>query len=564
MVVRVVPDVAGIDKTFDYLVPDALQDEVRVGTMVRVALHGRRVGAWVVAVDVTPPDGVVLKPIAKVTGWGPAPEVIELARWAAWRWAGPLVHPLGTASPPAAVRALPPPRPRRTPPPRRASVTTVRLPPGADPLPLVREAAAKGDALIVGPSVDGIRSIGRRLRAEGLPVALAPRDWARCAAGGVTVLGARAAAWAPVPDLSEVVVLDEHDERLKEERSPTWHARDVLIERARRAGVVCTLVSPCPSLEAIAAADHIVEPSRAEERAGWPLLDIVDRRAEDVRSGLYSHRLVELLRDRHRGRVVCVLNRTGRSRLLACAACGEVARCQRCDAAVEQPERTHLHCSRCGTERPVLCLSCGATHMRNLRVGVSRAREELEALAGEPVGEITAKAGRDMEARVVIGTEAVLHQIEGPVGVVAFLDVDQELLAPRYRAAEQAMALLTLGARLLGPRAEGGRLLVQTRDPQHPVLDAVLHADPARFTTAERANRAALGFPPFTALAAVSGAAAQAFIDGLGQRPGVEVLGPADGRWLLRASDHPALCDALAAAPRPAGRVRIEVDPLRV
>ncbi|MEY2438587.1 MAG: hypothetical protein QOF97_3423, partial [Acidimicrobiaceae bacterium] len=95
MVVRVVPDVAGIDKTFDYLVPDALQDEVRVGTMVRVALHGRRVGAWVVAVDVTPPDGVVLKPIAKVTGWGPAREVIELARWAAWRWAGPLVHLLG-------------------------------------------------------------------------------------------------------------------------------------------------------------------------------------------------------------------------------------------------------------------------------------------------------------------------------------------------------------------------------------------------------------------------------------------------------------------------------------
>jgi primosomal protein N' (replication factor Y) len=322
-------------------------------------------------------------------------------------------------------------------------------------------------------------------------------------------------------------------------------------------------VSPCPSLEALAAADHLVEPSRVDERAGWPLLDIVDRRAEDVRSGLYSHRFVELLRDRERGRVVCVLNRTGRSRLLACAACGEVARCQRCDAAVQQPERGLLSCARCGRERPALCLACGATHLRNLRVGVSRAREELEALAGEPVGELTATTGSALDARVVIGTEAVLHQAGGSAGVVAFLDIDQELLAPRYRAAEQALGLLALGARLLGPRARGGRLLVQTRDPKHPVLAAALHADPASFSEGEGANRAALEFPPFAALAAVSGAAAAAFVEGL-DRSSLEVLGPADDRWLLRAPEHTTLCNAVTAAPRPPGRLRIEVDPLRI
>jgi primosomal protein N' (replication factor Y) (superfamily II helicase) len=67
----------------------------------------------------------------------------------------------------------------------------------------------------------------------------------------VTVVGARAAAWAPAPDLAAVVVLDEHDEVWQEERVPTWHARDVAIERARRAGVPCVLVSPTPSLEAL-------------------------------------------------------------------------------------------------------------------------------------------------------------------------------------------------------------------------------------------------------------------------------------------------------------------------
>ncbi|MDP9074977.1 MAG: hypothetical protein M3N98_12555, partial [Actinomycetota bacterium] len=102
-VVRVVPAVAGIRKEFDYLVPDALADQVRVGTMVRISLHGRRVGGWVVADRVEPAPGIALLPVAKVTGWGPASELIELAGWAAWRWAGRPSALLRTASPDYAV-----------------------------------------------------------------------------------------------------------------------------------------------------------------------------------------------------------------------------------------------------------------------------------------------------------------------------------------------------------------------------------------------------------------------------------------------------------------------------
>jgi primosomal protein N' (replication factor Y) len=214
-----------------------------------------------------------------------------------------------------------------------------------------------------------------------------------------------------------------------------------------------------------------------------------------------------------------------------------------------------------------VCEACGATTMKSLRVGVSRAREELEALVGEPVAEVTATApaGRDAAtARVVVGTEAVLHQLGGGVGTVAFLDFDQELLAPRYRAAEQALALLVRGARLLGPRAGGGRLVLQTRLPRHPVVLAALQADPARVSADERPRREQLALPPATAVAAVSGPVAQEFIEAFGAPLGVDVLGPADGRWLLRAADHRTLCDALAATRRPPGRVRVEVDPLRI
>jgi primosomal protein N' (replication factor Y) len=106
--------------------------------------------------------------------------------------------------------------------------------------------------------------------------------------------------------------------------------------------------------------------------------------------------------------------------------------------------------------------------------------------------------------------------------------------------------------------------VIQTHLPRHEVVRAALHADAARVAAAERQRRELLGFPPVTALAEVSGAAAEAFVTSLGHPLGIEVLGPAGGHWLLRAPDHRTLCEALAATPRPSGRLRIAVDPPRV
>jgi primosomal protein N' (replication factor Y) len=157
----------------------------------------------------------------------------------------------------------------------------------------------------------------------------------------------------------------------------------------------------------------------------------------------------------------------------------------------------------------------------------------------------------------------VLHRA-GRADIVAFLEFDQELLAPRYRAGEQALALLGRAARVVGGRDGGGRLLLQTRMPRHPVIESVLHADPSRLASVELAARTALRFPPAAALAAVSGEAAAAYVEQLRGRIDVDVMGPADGAWLVRAADHQALCDALASVTRPPGRLRVEVDPLRV
>jgi len=574
-VARVLPDIPAVTRTFDYSVPSQLQDRVVPGAMVRVTFHGRRVGGWVVGLTDRPATDKPLQPVLKVSGLGPPPDLLELTAWAAWRWAGRRSALLRTASPPAMVTALPPRPPAMVAPATSVpsplvgdafsrALSVARVPPAEDVFPFLVEAAARTDALVLAPSLTAAGFLAARLRRLGHPVAVVPRDWARAAAGGCVAIGARAAAWAPRPQLGAVVVLDEHDEGYQEERAPTWSARDVAVERARRAVAPCVLTSPCPSLETLAAADLLVPP-RADERGGWPVVEVVDRRDEPPGSGLYSERLVAVLRqavpDR---RVVCVLNRKGRSRLLACGACRELARCERCDGAVSL-DADELECGRCGAARPPVCLVCSGTRFRTLRVGVSRVREELELLAGLPVAEITADTDpRDPppDAPVVVGTEAVLHRLAG-AGVVAFLDFDQELLASRYRAAEAALALLARAARVVGGRAGGGRLLLQTRLPSSEVVDAAVHADPGRLAVVESARRAALRLPPEVAMALVSGEAAAEYSSALAGSDDLEVLGPSAGRWLVRAAGHDRLCDSLAATPRPAGRLRVEVDPLR-
>jgi primosomal protein N' (replication factor Y) len=564
----VLPDVAAIDKVFDYLVPPPMDADVRVGTMVRIELQGRRVGGWVVEDNRAPPAGVALKPLAKVTGWGPPPELIELARWAAWRWAGRTAALLGAASPQGAVRGLPAVLAEISTEARadHGGSTLLRLPPAHDLSRVVLDVVGEhGPAIVLAPTHAQATEVAAALRREGVAVALLPRQWALARAGGPTVVvGARGAAWAPTTDARAIVVLDGHDEAYQEERAPTWNATDVAIERARRADIPCIVTSPCPTLELLAW-QQPTSLSRQREREGWPIADVLDRRKDDPRTGLYSERLVDLLR--RADRPVCVLNRKGRTRLYACAACGELARCATCGASVREVD-DQLVCQHCGATRPRICIACGSTRLKSLRVGVTRAREELEAILRRPVAEVTGDTDGNVPATgAVIGTEAALHRITG-ADAIAFLDLDQELLAPRYRAAEQAMALLARAARILGDRRSGHRLILQTRLPDHDVVDAVLHGDPARVTDAEAPKRAALLLPPTTALAALSGAAAGDLAARLLERADVAVLGPSDDRWLVRAPDHAVLADALAAAGRPearrGGRLRIEVDPRRI
>jgi primosomal protein N' (replication factor Y) len=222
----------------------------------------------------------------------------------------------------------------------------------------------------------------------------------------------------------------------------------------------------------------------------------------------------------------------------------------------------------------MLCDECGATRLRVLRAGVTRVAEELAALFPRlQVLDVDADTGEIGDADIVIGTEAVLHRPEirrRRPALVAFLDFDQELLAPRFRAVAQAHWLVTRGAQLLVGRArDETRLVVQTRQPDHEVVRALVTGRPALVAEAELERRQALGFPPFGALAELTGddAAVNAAADALRGIDGIQVLGPTDGDALVVAPNAAALADALVighAAGRANGRMRTAVDPPRV
>ncbi|MFM7615864.1 MAG: hypothetical protein ACKO72_00145 [Actinomycetes bacterium] len=589
--VRVRPDLPAVDRAFDYLVPAAAEARVTIGTIVRVPLHGRRVRGWVVAADVEPEtDRARLLEILKVVGAGPPPGLMELARWAAHRWAGSDVALYGAASPSNAV-AEPTPVADAPPGPGH-SLRVVAWPPATDRRELVDAAVApNGSTIVVVPDAARLGSLVRHLERSGRRVhvlhssrsdADRTRAWAACRHGGCVVVGGRSVVWAPVPDLRSIVVLDEADEALQEERAPTWHARDVAIERARRVGVPCTLVAAIPTAIAASAVLEVERPPRDVELAGWPRLEVVDLREEPPGQVLLSEGLARALhRTLDRGeRALCILNRKGRARLISCGACHDLARCEACGAAVAEaagPDATRsLVCPVCSTERPWVCARCHSAKLRSVRVGVNRVRDDLAALLPRAtVLDVDAATEGPLDADVLVGTEAVLHRAptDRPIGLVAFLEADQELLAPRYRAAEQAGTLVARAARRLGPRAASRVLLVQTRVPDHDVLRAVATAEPQVAWESEAARRRVVGYPPFGALARVRGEAdaVGAIVLGLAVDPSISVLGPVEVggalEALVRAVNPETLADALEPVipgARAHGRLRIEIDPPRV
>ena len=348
------------------------------------------------------------------------------------------------------------------------------------------------------------------------------------------VVGARSAVFAPVANLGVIVIDEEHEPSFKQAETPRYHAREVAVERAKRLGAVCILGSATPSLETRHRAE-VGEFQRLRLTArvhggALPKVEIVDMRGERPPPGagnrgpvLFSHRLRQALAETlERGEQALLFrNRRGFAPTLWCRACGETAKCPRCDISLTFHRGIgRAVCHTCCEEMapPKVCPSCTAPALRYLGLGSERVEDELKLLhpdarvrrmdsdtmlRREDYDEVLDAFGRG-ELDVLVGTQMIAKGLDFPrVTLVGIISADSSLHLPDFRAAERTFQLLVQVAGRAGRGDLAGRILIQTQTPEHPAIVRAARHDYEGFAAEEDRLRQELGYPPYGRLVRV-------------------------------------------------------------
>jgi primosomal protein N' (replication factor Y) len=396
--------------------------------------------------------------------------------------------------------------------------------------------------------------------------------WRRVLNGQVEVIvGARSAVFAPSRKLGLIVIDEEHEHTFKQETTPRYHARDVAVMRARLENIPILLGSATPSLESWHNAQRgqytlLSLPVRVLDRP-LPQVALIDLRHEQrgrVCFSALSPILERSLRDalRDGGQAMLLLNRRGYSTHVHCTACGYVEACRFCDLTLTyHQQRDVMLCHYCGYEQapPERCPQCGGPPVRYQGLGTEKLQAEIEEKFPNHVvrrmdsdtmkrpgshGRVL-RAFRDGQIHILLGTQMIAKGLDFPnVTLVGVVNADVGLHFPDFRAGERTFQLLSQVAGRTGRGPRGGRVLVQTFNPEQPCIALAATHDYLRFADLELAQRRAHNYPPYQRLARVilrgrdqqqtadfSERVAAAFQEAKSQLPAggeVRLLGPAE------------------------------------
>jgi primosomal protein N' (replication factor Y) len=429
------------------------------------------------------------------------------------------------------------------------------------------------------------------------------------------VVGARSALFLPFRDLGLVVVDEEHDTSYKQEDGVLYNARDMAVLRAAIVGCPVVLASATPSLESWANVEagkyRRLDLGSRFGAAELPEMRAIDMRAEKLPGDRWISPTLAAKVDAVVARgeqALLFLNRRGFAPVTLCRACGHQVGCDQCDARmVEHRFQKRLVCHQCGATKPVplACPSCGVEgRMAAVGPGVERLAEEVAArfptarlsvLSSDLFGSARALKEKIAEisgggADIIIGTQIVAKGHNFPLlTLVGVIDADLGLQGSDLRAAEKTFQLMRQVAGRAGRTAERkGEAWLQTHQPEHPVIRAILGGDEEAFWAAEAAERRASGVPPYGRMAGIilsSTNVAEVFDfgaelarrDGPLRRIGAEVWGPAPApiarvrgryrvRLLVKAEKgvplQAALAEWLAGVKLPRDvRLAVDIDP---
>ncbi len=352
--------------------------------------------------------------------------------------------------------------------------------------------------------------------------------WEQIARGQVeVVVGARSAIFAPTPNLGLIVLDEEHESSFKQSEAPRYHARDVAVRRAQTENIPLVLGSATPSLEswqhAVAGDYQLV--SMPHRVAGRPLPDVatIDLKSEEHARGprgAITRPLQAAMRAAlaDGGQVILLLNRRGFSTHIQCPACGNVVQCPECEIALTHHRQQQLAmCHYCDYHipPPVVCPDCKFSGIRYSGLGTQKLEQEVRARFPDEAclrmdTDSMRKAGsheqalesfRQGQVRILVGTQMIAKGLDFPnVTLVGVINADTALHLPDFRAAERTFQLVTQVAGRTGRGEKGGRVLVQTFNPDHLAIQAAVRHNYARFADAELPTRQTHGYPPFAAM----------------------------------------------------------------
>lgn len=352
--------------------------------------------------------------------------------------------------------------------------------------------------------------------------------WQQIAEGRVeVVVGARSAIFAPTPRLGLIVVDEEHENTFKQDITPRYHARDVALARAEMEQVPLVLGTATPALESWQRAQsgryELVEMPRRVFDRPLPLVGTIDLRDEmhsRYSRGAVSRPLHNAIRAalEQDGQVILLLNRRGFATHIQCPACGTAMRCPQCDIALTH-HRTHdiALCHYCDYQvpAPTECPKCHFAGIRYSGLGTQRLEAEVrarfpdvpclrmdtDAMQSRGSHEQALSAFRSGKVRILLGTQMIAKGLDFPnVTLVGVINADTALHLPDFRAAERTFQLVTQVAGRTGRGDKGGRVLVQTFNPEHPAIQAAVRHDYAAFAREELPMRQMLRYPPFTSM----------------------------------------------------------------
>ncbi|MEN3029490.1 primosomal protein N' [Chromobacterium amazonense] len=334
------------------------------------------------------------------------------------------------------------------------------------------------------------------------------------------VIGTRLSVFTPLPRLGLIVVDEEHDGSFKQQDGLRYHARDLAVWRARRAGIAIVLGSATPSLETVANVEagryrKLALHRRAHGSARLPDVRLVDTRRKKLAEGL-SEPVLEALKARlaRKEMSLVFINRRGFAPVVACTACGWTSGCPHCSAklVVHLMERK-LRCHHCGWEEPVppACPDCGDPDIKPLGEGTQRLESALQRMLPEAR---VLRIDRDTTSRkdawdeiyrkvnggevdILVGTQMLAKGHDfGTLSLVAVLGADGGLYSADFRASERLFSQLMQVAGRAGRAESPGEVLVQTQWPDHPLYQALVAHDFDGYAASLLNERRQAGFPP--------------------------------------------------------------------